>query len=81
MISSEQIDGLAPLPYTFLSFIRLFNQIAARRCWRGGIIALSTTLYNLPLEWLNHWWPTAPIALGGYLIYRARQEQKTDQGE
>lgn len=47
----------------------------------GGIIALSNTLFNLPLEWLNNWWPIAPILLGGYLIYRARQEQKTDQGE
>ncbi|MES3007543.1 MAG: DUF5668 domain-containing protein [Pseudomonadota bacterium] len=42
----------------------------------GGVIALSNTLFNLPLDWLNEWWPLAPIALGAYLVYRARQDQQ-----
>lgn len=37
----------------------------------------ANTLFNLPLEWLNDWWPMAPIALGAYLIYRARQDQQS----
>lgn len=111
LVSSGQVDGLAPLLYTFLPFFWFFNQIDALRratlinltlegienmplpdemqgpllggstiagtaLLAGGVIALSNTLFNLPLEWLNDWWPMAPIALGAYLIYRARQDQQ-----
>lgn len=41
----------------------------------GGILALSNTLFNLPLDWLEDWWPIAPIALGAYLVYRARKDE------
>ncbi|OGT71773.1 MAG: hypothetical protein A3H44_15150 [Gammaproteobacteria bacterium RIFCSPLOWO2_02_FULL_57_10] len=41
----------------------------------GGVIALSNTLFNLPLDWLENWWPMAPILLGAYLVYRAKQDE------
>lgn len=41
----------------------------------GGVMALSNTLFNLPLEWLEDWWPMAPIAFGAYLVYRAKQDE------
>ncbi len=35
-----------------------------------GGIALSNTLFDLPLDWVNDWWPAFPLALGAYLLAR-----------
>ncbi len=32
-----------------------------------GVIALSHTLFNLPLDWLEDWWPAA-LVIGGVLL-------------
>jgi hypothetical protein len=34
-----------------------------------GVVALSNTLFGLPLDWLEKWWPLALIAVGAWLIY------------
>jgi hypothetical protein len=34
----------------------------------GGVL-LSHTLFNVPLEWLEKWWPMALIGAGAWLIY------------
>ena len=36
-----------------------------------GAIALSHTLFGVPLEWLDKWWPLAVIGLGAWLAYPA----------
>ncbi len=36
-----------------------------------GGIALSNTAFGFSLDWLNDWWPLAPIAFGAYLVYKA----------
>ena len=36
-----------------------------------GTIALSYTAFGFSLDWLNDWWPLAPIGFGAYLVYRA----------
>lgn len=36
-----------------------------------GVIALSNTAFGFSLDWLNDWWPLAPIAFGAYLVYKA----------
>lgn len=41
-----------------------------------GAIALSNTLFGLSLEWLEYWWPVAPLALGAWLVWKAWQDQK-----
>lgn len=41
----------------------------------GGIF-LSNTLFDLPLDWLEHWWPVAPILVGGYLLVRGIQDRR-----
>jgi hypothetical protein len=44
-----------------------------------GVIALSNTLFGLPLEWLEKWWPLALIAVGAWLIYPTfAGKRKTD---
>jgi len=44
-----------------------------------GVVLLSNTLFDISLEWLEDWWPVAPVAVGVWLIVRGIQErQKTD---
>jgi hypothetical protein len=46
----------------------------------GGIL-LSNTVLGVSLEWVEDWWPIAPIVLGGYLFVRALQERRQAQGD
>ncbi|RPJ82147.1 MAG: hypothetical protein EHM13_09385 [Acidobacteria bacterium] len=34
-----------------------------------GLVLLMNTLFNMPLDWLEQWWPVAFIAVGAWLIY------------
>lgn len=34
-----------------------------------GAVALSNTLFGVPLEWLDKWWPLALVGLGVWLAY------------
>jgi hypothetical protein len=34
-----------------------------------GAIALSHTLFGVPLDWIEKWWPVALIGVGAWLIY------------
>lgn len=34
-----------------------------------GVVALSHTLFGVPLDWLEKWWPVALMAVGAWLIY------------
>jgi hypothetical protein len=36
----------------------------------AGAILLSHTLFDVPLEWLENWWPAAGIAFGAYLLIK-----------
>jgi hypothetical protein len=36
-----------------------------------GGIALSHTLFDLPLDWIERWWPVALILMGVYLLYQS----------
>jgi hypothetical protein len=36
-----------------------------------GVVALSHTLFGLPIDWVERWWPIALIGVGGYLVYQA----------
>jgi TM2 domain-containing membrane protein YozV len=44
-----------------------------------GAIALSHTLFGVPLEWLDKWWPLAVIGVGAWLAYPSiARKKKTD---
>lgn len=75
-LTLEGIENL-PLPDEMQGPMLGGSTVAGTALLAGGVIALSNTLFNLPLDWLNDWWPMAPIALGIYLIYRARQDQQS----
>ena len=34
----------------------------------GGVL-LSNTLFGVPLDWLERWWPVAFLVVGGWLLY------------
>lgn len=36
-----------------------------------GLIALSNTAFGFSLDWLNDWWPLAPVGFGAFLVYKA----------
>ena len=41
-----------------------------------GIIALTNTAMGFSLEWLEEWWPVAPLMLGVYLVYKAYEDSQ-----
>jgi TM2 domain-containing membrane protein YozV len=36
-----------------------------------GLVIASNTLFHVPLNWVEHWWPVALVIAGGYLIYQS----------
>ena len=42
-----------------------------------GVVLLSNTALGFSLEWLEQWWPAAPILFGIYLVYRGLQERSS----
>lgn len=40
-----------------------------------SVILLSHTRFGVPLEWLEEWWPVAPLVLGAYLLIKGIQER------
>jgi hypothetical protein len=41
-----------------------------------GFIIFLHTKFEVPLNWLEEWWPVAAIVVGVYLIYKGVQERK-----
>ncbi len=41
-----------------------------------GFALLLHTRFDVSLEWVEDWWPVAPMVLGGYLIFMALQERR-----
>lgn len=41
-----------------------------------GSVLLSNTVFGVSLAWVEDWWPVVPIGLGGYLVWKARQDQR-----
>ena len=44
-----------------------------------GIVALSNTVFGYSLNWLEDWWPLAPIGFGIYLVYMAYKDGRKDK--
>ena len=41
-----------------------------------GFLLLMHTKFGFSLEWVEQWWPLAPMIFGAYLVYRAVQDKK-----
>jgi hypothetical protein len=42
----------------------------------AGAIALSYTVFGIPMDWLSRWWPVALILLGMLLLYQSVASRK-----
>lgn len=42
----------------------------------GGILVLMHTKFGFSLDWVEDWWPLAPIGFGVWLVVRAIQDRK-----
>src|SRR2546422_10599989 len=45
----------------------------------AGFILLLHTRFGMSLDWIEQWWPVAPMILGAYLLGRAIHERQTSQ--
>jgi TM2 domain-containing membrane protein YozV len=41
-----------------------------------GVVLLSNTLLGFSLDWLASWWPLGLVALGAWLVAKAREERR-----
>ncbi len=46
----------------------------------GGSIVLAHTAFGMPLQWIEHWWPVAPMVLGAWLLIKAIQDRAAPAG-
>lgn len=44
-----------------------------------GFILLLHTRFGISLDWVDEWWPVAPMIFGAYLLVRAIQERRSSQ--
>jgi len=45
----------------------------------AGFILLLNTRFGVSLDWVEQWWPVAPMIFGVYLLVRALQERRASQ--
>ena len=45
----------------------------------AGFILLLHTRFGISLDWVEQWWPVAPMIFGAYLLGRAIQERRISQ--
>ncbi len=46
-----------------------------------GTVLLLHTRFDMSLDWIDEWWPVALILFGGYLIWKAKQDQSKPAAE
>ena len=72
------LDGMEgiELPSMNLSVPSFGGSIAGGLALIGlGVVLLSNTRFGVSLDWIEEWWPAAPILLGTYLLVKALQER------
>jgi hypothetical protein len=45
----------------------------------AGFVLLLHTRFGVSLDWVEEWWPVAPMILGAYLLVRAVQERRASR--
>jgi hypothetical protein len=77
MLYNLTLDGVenAPLPDDFSSLGTGANMVGGVALTVIGLIALSNTQFGISLDWIENWWPVAPIALGAYLIFQSMKDK------
>ncbi len=68
--------GPATLPEDFTAGLGKGSAIGGVAMILVGGVLLSNTLFGVSLQWLEHWYPLAFIAIGVWLIYPALTKRK-----
>ena len=74
------VDGVAgiDLPSMNVSLPSFGGSLAGGAALMAvGAILLSNTLFGVPLDWIESWWPVAPIVVGVWLFAKAIQERRS----
>jgi len=71
--------GPATLPEEFTVGLGKGSAIGGVALILVGVVLLSNTLFSVPLDWLEHWYPVAFILVGAWLIYPAIAGRKKPQ--
>ena len=72
------LDGMEgiELPSMNLAVPSFGGSIAGGLALMGlGVVLLANTRFGVSLDWIDEWWPAAPILLGAYLLVKAIQER------
>ena len=76
-LALDGVEGIE-LPSMNLSVPSFGGSFAGGLALMGlGVILLTNTLFGRSLDWIEEWWPVAPILLGAYLFWKAIQERRT----
>ena len=77
MLYNMSLDGFkfAPLPDDINEPSSGGNLIGGVLLTVAGLMALLNIQFGVTFEWLEDWWPVAPIALGVFLIYGNYKEK------
>ena len=81
VFSNLALDGVEgiDLPSMNVSIPSFGGSIAGGLALMGvGVVLLANTRFGISLDWIEEWWPAAPILMGAYLLMKAIQERRND---
>lgn len=79
-LALDGVEGIE-MPSMNLSVPSLGGSFAGGLALVGvGVVLLSNTRFGVSLDWIEEWWPAAPILLGIYLLVKAIQERRGQTG-
>jgi hypothetical protein len=80
---NQTIAGIAPteLPPEFRMPESQGSLVGGILLILAGLVIASKTIFNIPLQWLHHWWPLAPILFGAYLVFQSWRERGKSAGK
>ncbi len=74
-LALDGVEGIE-LPSMNLSVPSFGGSFAGGLAMIGiGVLLLANTRFGRALDWIEEWWPLAPILLGVYLVWKAIQER------
>ncbi|TDI21585.1 MAG: hypothetical protein E2P06_13830 [Acidobacteria bacterium] len=76
-LALDGVEGIE-LPSMNLSVPSFGGSFAGGLALMGvGVVLLSNTRFGVSLDWIEEWWPAAPILLGAYLLGKAIQDRRS----
>jgi hypothetical protein len=75
---NEALDGVSPAELRREAVLpkRGGSILAGAALIVGGMLILLNRVYGVPMDWLEDWWPIAPVGLGVYLLVQGIRERR-----